>query len=319
MAKWTREQIIRAILSREAAGLPLALGRTQGVDQALYQAGSRIFGSWPNALLAAGIAPERAQARERWPPGKILSVIRSLSRRRRPLRAGELKERHSYLIQAARRCFGSWSKALIAAGVDPVRLRRAPPWTKERIIESILTRALNNEPLGSRTVRPRSLADAGGRMFGTWASALVAAGLDPQRYGSSACRSCGNTPVGQKEPPHGPTRTGDEKKAVESPRPAGDARPGNGGTPAHCWSHSGVLQAILLRLRQHHAMNAKAVYYDDRPLYRAATRRFGNWSNALRAAGLNPDEYRKCPRRSSAHEDDPANGCHPRDLNEFQA
>lgn len=40
-------------------------------------------------------------------------------------------------------------------------------------------------------------------------------------------------------------------------------------------------------------MNAKSVYRDDRSLYRAATRRFGNWSKALRAAGLDPDTYRR--------------------------
>jgi hypothetical protein len=40
-------------------------------------------------------------------------------------------------------------------------------------------------------------------------------------------------------------------------------------------------------------MNAKSVYREDRPLYRAATRRHRNWSNALAAAGLNPEEFKK--------------------------
>lgn len=59
------------------------------------------------------------------------------------------------------------------------------------------------------------------------------------------------------------------------------------------WSDQGVLQAIRARLREHQAMNSTAVYDEDRALYRAATRRHGNWSNALLAAGLNPDEFRK--------------------------
>lgn len=44
MVKWTRERIIREILRREAAGLPLNLGGEQPVGQALYQAGSRVPG-----------------------------------------------------------------------------------------------------------------------------------------------------------------------------------------------------------------------------------------------------------------------------------
>jgi hypothetical protein len=300
MGNWTREQIIRAILSRESAGLPLALGR-KGANQALYQAGSRIFGSWPNALMAAGIPPERARSKGRWPPGKILAAIHSLSRRRHPLRPGELRERHGQLIHAARRCFGSWSKALIAAGVDPLKLRRVPPWTKERVIEAILTRALNNEPLGSRTVRPRSLADAGGKLFGTWASALAAAGIDSQRYGAHECRPTDEaTPANCEDvPDHLIGVVPEGAVEIGSIGTADDIKATAGRKALHCWSRSGVLQAIMARLHERRVMNAKAVYRDDRPLYRAATRRFGNWSNALRAAGLNPDEHRKYPKRRS--------------------
>ena len=64
MAKWTRERIIRDILRREAAGLPLNLGGKQAVESALYQAGSRVFGSWRNAVMAAGISPERAKTKD---------------------------------------------------------------------------------------------------------------------------------------------------------------------------------------------------------------------------------------------------------------
>ncbi|MGB2985970.1 MAG: hypothetical protein WBE26_08810 [Phycisphaerae bacterium] len=54
LAKWTREKIIREILRREAAGLPLSLGGSKrGVESNLYQAGSRVFGSWGNAVKAA--------------------------------------------------------------------------------------------------------------------------------------------------------------------------------------------------------------------------------------------------------------------------
>jgi hypothetical protein len=53
---WTRECIIRQLLDRESKGLPLTVGR-RGIDNALHSAAQRIFGSWQNAIQAAGIAP----------------------------------------------------------------------------------------------------------------------------------------------------------------------------------------------------------------------------------------------------------------------
>src|SRR5207249_605876 len=64
------------------------------------------------------------------------------------------------------------------------------------------------------------------------------------------------------------------------------------------WTDENVLQAILARLRGRRTVNATAVYKDDNGLYRAALRRFGNWRNALLAAGLNPDEFRGGAGRS---------------------
>ena len=274
VAKWTREQIIRAILRRESAGLPLALGGKEAVESALYSAASRVFGSWRNAVMAAGIPPERAKTKDEWPPSRILSTIRSLARRKRPLRVGELKRRYGSLVQAARRHFGSWSKAVVAAGVDPAKLRRVSPWTKERIIEAILTRALNNEPLGSRTVRPRSLAEAGARLFGSWESAMAAAGIDPKRY---------------MHRQSGPGRDTVRRRAVRSVA----KRRGQG----RCWSDEDVLQGILTRLREHKRMNATAVRDEDSRLYWAAKGRYGSWRNAMLAAGLNPDEFQRYGER----------------------
>ncbi|MGD0094586.1 MAG: hypothetical protein ABSE73_32145 [Planctomycetota bacterium] len=177
--KWTRERIIRNILELETKGLSLTVGE-QGIGNALYQVGTRIFGSWRNALQAAGVPPERGNCGERWPPAKILMIIRNLSRRHRPLTKTQLERRYGSMLSAARRLFGSWSKAVLAAGVDPARLQRVVPWTRERVIEAILTRALRNEPLAAQVTHPRSLVEAGRRFFGSWAAAVEAAGLDPK-------------------------------------------------------------------------------------------------------------------------------------------
>lgn len=189
MAKWSRERIIREILRREAAGLSLDLGGVDPVQSSLYHAGSRVFGSWRNAVMAAGISPEKARCHDPWPRWRVLARIRSLARRKRPLQPAEIKYRYHALVVAARRHFGSWPRAVLAAGVDPEKLQRDGRWTKARIIEAILTRTLEDKRLNSHSVRPRSLVDAGARVFGSWRSALIAAGIDPELHTRPRCRN----------------------------------------------------------------------------------------------------------------------------------
>lgn len=279
MLRWTRQEIIRSILRREAAGLPLSLGGEAPVDQSLYQAASRVFGTWRNAVMAAGISPDKARSHESWRPARILAEIRALARRRRPLRPNELKREHGSLMRAARRMFGSWSAAIIVAGADPVRLRTFPPWTKERIIEAILTRALRNESLRSHSVRPKSLSSAGIRIFGSWGRALAAAGLDPERYrqpGLDESQVC----MAPRAARHAkaPFPIHEEGKAVRGPSPYP--------------TDESVLNAIRTRINERQPNSAMPVYRENLPLYRAARRLFGSWRNALAAAGLDPRDSR---------------------------
>lgn len=290
MAKWTREKIIREILRREAAGLPLALGnRPESVDDRLYAAGSRIFGSWGNAVQAAGIAPGRARVHENWQPAKVLSKIRALARRPQPIQPGEMKRRYTQLMQAARRCFGTWAKAVVAAGVDPNRLKGIVPWTKPRIVEAILLRALNGEPLGSQSVKPGSLSKAAAREFGSWPAALRAAGLNPQELAPRARDGDIQSVavVGEAEKP---------AALIWPSQRANDRAPGLSGSTGsrqyRRWRTDEVLSAIRSRTAEKKRMNAAAVADEDGSLYRVAARRYGSWNAALQAAGLDPHECR---------------------------
>lgn len=291
MVKWTREKIIREILRRETAGLPLSLGKCpQSVDARLYAAGSRIFGSWGNAVQAAGIALERARVHDHWPPSKVLSKIKALARRSQPIQPGEMKRRYGQLMQAARRCFGTWSKAVVIAGVDPNKLKGIVPWTKPRIIEAILIRALNGEPLGSQTVKPGSLSKAAIREFGSWPGALRAAGLNPQEL---APRAHDSNIKATTHARGGPDVIGE----LRQPSRASITPPDLSISTAtrrqyRRWGTDEVLMAIRNRAAENKRMNAAAVADEDDSLYRVAARRYDSWSAALLAAGLNPDDCR---------------------------
>jgi hypothetical protein len=283
--KWTREEIIRRILDLDAKGYPLTVGKP-GVSQSLYQAGSRIFGSWRNALQAAGLSPDRGGRAERWPPAKILLVIRNLSQRRRPLRKKELEERFGSMISAARRIFGSWSRAILASGVDPARLRRVVPWTRERVLETLLTRALRNQPVSARLMEPRSIVKAGRRFFGTWSAALEAAGLDPA---VAAVR-------------RDPTEAAAMASSLAGTRRAPQLR--------LSWTPEKVVAAIRARLLQQKPLTAVSLQREELPLYCAARRQFKNWRGALLAAGLCPDKprlIRRCPPKLVASDLTPPN------------
>jgi hypothetical protein len=270
--KWTREQIIRQILECEAEGLPLTVGE-RGISHLLYKAGSRVFGSWRNAIQAAGIPPDRGRHGEKWPAARILTIIRNLERRRRPLNMKQLEQRYGSMLPAARRLFGSWSKAILAAGVDPTKLHRVLPWTRERVIEGILNRALRRESLTARSMQPQSLVAAARRFFGSWSEALEMAGLDPN---ATAFRTTGH------------------RNSAPAKAPATGARP----TPrqTQSWTKEAIIAAIQTRLRQQKPLNASALCRDDAALYPAARRHFSNWNNALIAAGLSPDDHRRIAR-----------------------
>jgi DNA-binding protein H-NS len=266
---WTRECIIRQLLDRESKGLPLNVGR-QGIDSALHSAAQRIFGSWQNAIQAAGIAPRQMPSGKRWSPAKILVAIRHLARRQRPLTALQMERHHHNIVTAARRHFGSWNKAVLAAGVDPSKLRRVLPWKPERIIEAILTRALRNDSLSARQVEPRSLTAAAKRFFGSWPAAVAAAGLDPAMTARQSKR---------QSPPMVEVRSRGKTKS-------------SGGDRKQRWNKDRVIASLQLRLAACKRMNGTALAREDASLYDAMRRYFGNWREAMRAAELDPDAYR---------------------------
>jgi hypothetical protein len=279
MSNWTRERIIRDIVRRDSDGLPISLSITNnGVEPCMYRAASRIFGSWKNAVMAAGLRGSRARFNRVWTPARIRKMIRSLSRRKQPLSTRELTERYGNFVTAARRHFGSWSKAVIASGIDPHRMTRTPAWSKERVIESILMMALRNEPLQRRFVQPRAFAEAGTRLFGSWKAALAAAGV----YSRDANSSDTNEHLPNTEAAFEavPTSTRADLTLVRH-------------RPHTQWTDGQILDGLRQRFRDQQPLYATAVFNEQRALYRAATRRFGNWKNTLLAAGLEPKQHRK--------------------------
>ena len=254
-----RESVIRAILRRERDGLPLNCEAIKGVSRPLCSGACRHFGSWRNALRAAGINAATIERRREWDKAKIIAHLRELCRQRRSLRQTVVHRYDSGLHRAACLTFGTWCNALVAAGINPELICRDPQWDQTKIIEAILLRVVRGEALGSTTVRPHTLKSAAVREFGSWPAALVAAGLEPTHY-------IGQRVISQKEGKRG------------------------------CWSKDRVRKAILQRHALGLPLYGNAVLRDDHILFCAGRTWFKNWTRALVYAGFDPTQVDGNPR-----------------------
>lgn len=269
--KWTRERIIRDLLSYDAKGVSLTVAES-GNSRPIYKAATRIFGSWQNAIKATGIKRSKRRVLNQWTPAKIITVIRRLSLRRKPLKRKQIAQRFRGIYPAASRFFGSWQNAILAAGVDSRTIQKVVPWTRERILETLLKRAIQNESLAQSAVRPTSIINASCRIFGSWAKALEAAGLNPAARAAKA--------EARSHAAH--SRPTEKLERVPKREP---------------WTSERIISAIQARVVQNKPMFATAVRKDELGLYLAGLRQFSLWKNALLAAGLCPSRHRAVPSR----------------------
>lgn len=243
---WTRERVLRAIAERRSQGLPLNSNAVQEADSSLEHAARKFFGTWHEALRAAGMDAEAIRLRVDWSRERVVEAIKARLSRGLPVNSKAVQRTDSALDWAGRKFFGSWEDALRAAGVDVENmLGRRIRWTKESVLDAIRSRAkrglkLNHGKAGS------SLSQAAKKLFGSWDQALKAAGIDP----NSVRRS-------------------------------------------RVWTKALVLERITQRRSKRQPLNVTAL--DDSGagmLIRAATKLFGSWDEALRAAGVDPSEVR---------------------------
>jgi hypothetical protein len=170
--KWTEQRVIEAIQDRHVRGLSLKVTD----DFKLSQAATRWFGSWHTALTAAGVAVPRKKHR---PPRAWTTehVIQEIHRRwQEGVEMRTLRRTDSGLAAAARRHFGTWRRALSAAGLET---KPRQQWSCRAIVAAIA--AHRDQGTAQQIWKiDKSLLNAGAKYFGSWREALRAAGLRPR-------------------------------------------------------------------------------------------------------------------------------------------
>lgn len=177
---WSNALIIEEIQWRHQKGLALNPQALQQEDSALLAAGRRHFGSWSEAVKAAHVTPlgrrwTMIHRRGYWTCERILAHIHEYARSGQPLYAHAMQALDNCLVSAATYHFGSWAKALQAAGYDPEKLRGNRRWTRERVVNTILQFPLDDFPSPSMVRHDHyALFQASERLFGSWENAVHA-------------------------------------------------------------------------------------------------------------------------------------------------
>ena len=180
--KWNRFEIVRAL---KALGTPVLTPREiKRRNPHLYDAihSNSAFKSLEKATEAADLELRR-DCEDSWSKDRIVARIRDLHAIGAPLHSHAVRNLNGKVHSAAisKRYFGSWKRAIEAAGLDygeikdagrNARVQGRVKWTKESIVEAIRARVGRGESLAPNDVRQseRGLTQAASkpRTFGSW-------------------------------------------------------------------------------------------------------------------------------------------------------
>lgn len=142
--RWTADRVLKELKARNAAGLPVNSGHVQIELPGMYGAAVRQFGSYDNALAAAGISPDAVKQRRQWTRRQVIDELIAFQKRHGTLSHTVLRRIDSGLLRAVYKFFGS-----IAAARRQVQAklqltastsRRRPSSRKERYEPSLFER-----------------------------------------------------------------------------------------------------------------------------------------------------------------------------------
>jgi hypothetical protein len=188
---WTAEYLLDRIEAYRERGVPINFYSIHTHDKSTGAAAIRFFGSWDAAIARLGMSPDKHRKQV---PGISLSeedVINSLKDHQKkglPLNEKTILESDLRLINAARRRFGSYSKALEAAGIDPAKVHLRKQFTDKDMNKLIKAAYRVNKLSGEARLKAlKKLNQHYGvivcrRYKGGWRTFAFKFGLDPDKF-----------------------------------------------------------------------------------------------------------------------------------------
>jgi hypothetical protein len=173
--RWDPPLVLSEIRRRHREGEPLAMGKVRG---SLVTTARRLFGTWQEAIEAAGFRYDQVRLAMRYSDADLIALLQQLAADHPTWNRAQLGKSRSGLTLAHR--FGSLDKALEAAGIrDWPRADKRRVQTQEEVIKELQRRAATQRYLSKATLalEDSSLYTSILRRFDSLADALRAAGL----------------------------------------------------------------------------------------------------------------------------------------------
>jgi hypothetical protein len=134
--RWTAGMVVRHI-KRISFKMPLNSKAVCESHPDLHAAAQRVFGSWGDAVHAAGFDYSEVRRYRSWSKSEVIAEIRRLHERNADLASSHIQKTNRRLYHAAVRRFGSWENAIIGAGIEYARIRKSRKWTNGEIAAQV--------------------------------------------------------------------------------------------------------------------------------------------------------------------------------------
>jgi hypothetical protein len=147
---WTKDAVAAVIQAEAAAGHELSYSRVEKRVPSLLRAAQRAFGSWADAVEAAGFDYSAIRRYRKWNKEKVVKRILELSESSEDLSWRNVSTKLDPPLAAAALHagrFACWNEALVAAGLNPEDIMRYHKWSLEQIRIRLRELALAGEPL----------------------------------------------------------------------------------------------------------------------------------------------------------------------------
>ena len=317
---WDKPRIIQALRKAHQAGGDLSFTTMKATKSGLLCAAVDHFGSYRAAVAAAGIDYTQVHRRPAiWNRRRVADLLRDLHRQGADLRESRVARNVPGLEPAARHYFGSYRKAVLAAGLKYPPTNPGP-WTARRVLDAILARSAKGEDLrqGAMLRTDESLVLAAAHYFGSYRAALAKAGLDHSRIShhhakrellrvqqnlkypapfilaelrrlDAAGADLRDYPMGRKHPRligaarrrFGTYRHALLAAGIDPPSP-----------PRRRWEMSEILDGIREVFKTHQRLTSNQARGVNSKLWQVAQWNFGSWEQAVREAGIDPERAR---------------------------
>ncbi len=186
--RWTKQGIIALIKTAKKKSQDLhwsaVTKRRDELGKAAFASlQPRLFGRWDRALQGAGLDADDVSRYRRWDRASVVAELKQLNADGQDLSSGAVQKEDSGLHAAAVRHFGTYDKALQAAKIDPMSVRRRRSWTKNEVTSALKAAGKNGSAMSDSAIRRDNAALYGAavRLFGTFTAARDAAKIKWKR------------------------------------------------------------------------------------------------------------------------------------------